>query len=194
MSEFLQAVRVDDVSGLMARLRAGDRVAAGQLVALFYPELRRLAQRHMRREGAGHSWQPTVLIHELFLELTHIKALNHQGPANMDDRKAFLGLAAHLMKRLLIHHSRPLSQRVNRIPATEELLSPLCSNGADELALVESLLGGLEAVDPEFRQIVELRVFEGFSVEEAAEQLDIPVRTAYRRWTFARIWLTRHLN
>jgi RNA polymerase sigma factor (TIGR02999 family) len=180
----------EQIAELMDRLRNGSKDAAGQLVALFYPELRRLARSHMRGERVEHTWQPTVLVNQLYLELLKIKALRKDESGEVDDRKAFFGLAAHLMRRLLIHHARPLEKQAQRV---EEVDFPQDS-GADDLAVVENLLSGLERVDPQFRAIVEMKALEGLSMEEIAEQLDIPLRTAYRRWTFARTWLARHLN
>ncbi|HLK68303.1 MAG TPA: ECF-type sigma factor [Bryobacteraceae bacterium] len=180
-----------EIAELMDRLRTGSKEAAGQLVALFYPELRRLARSHMRREAPGHSWQPTVLVNQLYLELIKIKALKKDERNDAkDDRRAFFGLAAHLMRRLLIHHSRPLAQQVEMTDLADDVL---IGSGTDELAVIENLLNGLEQVDPEFRTVAELKVFEGLSMEEVAAQLDIPLRTAYRRWTFARTWLAKHL-
>lgn len=181
----------EEVSTLMARLRNGNREAAGQLVALFYPELRRLAHSHMKRERSGHSWQPTLLVNQLYLELVKIKALHQEDGNEQCDRKAFFGLAAHLMRRLLIHHSRPLAQKVEKIGLDDDL--PLAADGAEDLAVVESLLEGLERMDPEFRRVAELKVFEGLSMEEIASQLDVPLRTAYRRWTLVRTWLARQM-
>jgi RNA polymerase sigma factor (TIGR02999 family) len=180
-----------EIAVLMDRLRSGSKEAAGQLVTLFYPELRRLACSHMRREAPGHSWQPTVLVNQLYLELIKIKALKKDGGDAYDDRQAFFGLAAHLMRRLLIHHSRPLAQRMEMTELGDEVLFE--GSDTDELAIVEDLLQGLDQVDPQFRTVAELKVFEGLSMEEIATQLDIPLRTAYRRWTFARTWLARHL-
>src|SRR4051794_11836982 len=111
----------DEVAELMDRLRRGSKEAAGQLVALFYPELRRLAHSHMQRERPGHTWQPTVLVNQLYLELIKIKALGKDDRAGQDDRRAFFGLAAHLMRRLLIHHSRPLAKQVEMTELGDEL-------------------------------------------------------------------------
>ncbi len=181
----------DEVAELMDRLRHGSKEAAGQLVALFYPELRRLAHAHMRREASGHSWQPTVLVNQLYLELIKIKALSKEGREGQDDRQAFFGLAAHLMRRLLIHHSRPLAQQAEMTELHEDL--QFDGSGTEDLAVVENLLQGLEQIGPEFRSVAELRVFEGLSMDEIGVQLGIPMRTAYRRWTFARTWLARHV-
>ncbi len=96
----------EQIARLMENLRLGSKEAAGQLVAIFYPELRRMARYCMRNEQAPHTWQPTVLVNELYLELLKIKALN-AAEERRSDREAFLGLAAHIMRRMLIHHARP---------------------------------------------------------------------------------------
>ncbi len=93
----------------MAAFRQGDKQAANELVEIFYPELHRLANSRMKRERAGHSWQATLLVNELYLELVKIKALPaREETGGGSEKAAFFGLAAMLMKRLLIHHSRPL--------------------------------------------------------------------------------------
>src|SRR5258708_40117622 len=109
-----QGPNPETVAGLMARFRHGDHAAAGQLVDLFYPELRRIAAARMRTERSDHTWQPTVLVNELYLELVKIKALRESDSGAESERSAFLRLAAFLMKRLLIHHSRPLSRRAQK--------------------------------------------------------------------------------
>src|SRR5689334_23385757 len=100
------SLQADAVSRLMARFRQGDQEAAGLLVELFYPELRRIAAARMRAERPDHTLQPTAVVHQLYLELIKVKALR---PATSDgepnEKAAFLGLAAYLMKQLLIHHA-----------------------------------------------------------------------------------------
>src|ERR1041384_551106 len=98
----------DSANRLMAEFRSGNPEAAGKLVDLFYPELRRLASSRMLGERANHTWQPTVLVHELYMELTRVKSLPPGSAQDQDEKHAFFALAAFLMKRLLIHHSRPL--------------------------------------------------------------------------------------
>jgi ECF sigma factor len=111
-----------EIRSLMSRFRSGDRAAADALVGHFYPELRRLAAARMQREREEHTWTPTVLVNELYLELVKIKAL----PAAEEDaseRDAFLKLAGHIMRRLLIHHARPLYRRAQKVDVNElELL------------------------------------------------------------------------
>src|SRR5438309_3186958 len=98
----------------MSSFRAGDAEAAGRLVELFYPELRRIAGARMRAERMDHTLQPTAVVHQLYLELVKVKALRPASSDTEDEKAAFLGLAAFLMKRLLIHHARPLAKRLEK--------------------------------------------------------------------------------
>jgi RNA polymerase sigma-70 factor (ECF subfamily) len=177
------------IAELMKDLRGGSKEAAGQLVAAFYPELRRMAARRMRSERTPHTWQPTVLVNELYLELLKIRSLHTID--NKSDREAFLGLGAHIMRRLLIHHARPLQRQVDKVELSDDLRFE--ANGLAELASIESLLTRLSKIDPQLRTIVEMRVFEGLSVREIATQLNCAPRTVDRRWSFARKWLEHQL-
>jgi RNA polymerase sigma factor (TIGR02999 family) len=172
---------------LMAEFRRGSPEAAGQLVDLFYPELRRLASSRMLGERGNHTWQPTVLVHELYLELMRIKALPADPTADQDERNAFFGLAAFLMKRLLVHYARPLPKRITKTEVNEAL--GMATSGEAGLAEIEALLSRLHAVDPKLREVVEMRVFEGLSREEIAARLGCSVRTVARHWDFAQQWL-----
>jgi RNA polymerase sigma factor (TIGR02999 family) len=174
---------------LMKSLRSGNKDAAGHLVAAFYPELRRMAARRMRSERAPHTWQPTVLVNELYLELLKVTAI--KTGEDTPDREAFLGLAAHIMRRLLIHHARPLHRHMEQVELSEDL--DLEANGAARIAEVEALLDRLSSIDPQLRTIVEMRVFEGFSIPDIAERLNCGARTVDRRWAFASKWLEHQL-
>ena len=174
----------------MKDLRSGGKDAAGQLVAAFYPELRRLAASRMRSENTPHTWQPTVLVNELYLELVKIKALNAE--EGRSDRDAFLGLAAHIMRRLLIHHARPLYRHVEPVELSEDLNLEKVAPG--DLIEIENLLDRLSGIDPQLRTIVEMRVFEGFSIPHIASHLNCATRTVDRRWSFARKWLEHQLT
>jgi RNA polymerase sigma factor (TIGR02999 family) len=180
----------DQIARLMGSLRLGSKEAAGQLVAIFYPELRRMARSCMRNERTPHTWQPTVLVNELYLELIKIKALN-EAEEHRSDREAFLGLAAHIMRRMLIHHARPLYRHAEAIDFGEEL--DLKTLGAADLAAIEDLLARLAKIDPDLRTIVEMHVFEGFTIAEIASHLNCASRTVDRRWSFARKWLEHQL-
>ena len=177
------------IAELMRNLRGGNQEAAGQLVAVFYPELRRMAARQIRSERTPHTWQPTVLVNELYLELLKISAI--KTGEDRPEREAFLGLAAHIMRRLLILHARPLHRKVEHVELSEDLdVEP---NGAARMAQVEALLDELSSIDPQLRTIVEMRVFEGFSIPDIASTLNCSERTVDRRWAFARKWLEHQL-
>src|SRR5260370_26386855 len=96
------------MSQLMRAFRQGDREAGGALADLFYPELRRLAASKMRGERAEHTWQPTALAHELYLEMVKVRSLGTPSDSSAEERAALLGIAGHMMQRLLIHPSRHL--------------------------------------------------------------------------------------
>ena len=171
---------------------AGRKATADQLFELLYPELRRLAAARMRREAGGHSWQPTLLVNELYLELLKNKALDRL-PGEAAQKHQFMGLAAFLMKRLLILHSRPLSQRAQS--AGLESLGDLPSDpNAESLQCVEDLLCRIERVDPNFRTVVEMKVFEGSTHEEIAARLGCTSRSVGTYWSFARQWLETELE
>lgn len=176
------------VPALMSRFRSGDREAAGSLMDLLYPQLKRLACAQMRSEGKPHTWQPTVLVNELYLELVKVRALRAAN-ADQEEREAFLSLSAHLMRRLLIQHARPLAKRVRK----EQLEDDLGEAGEQSLVEIEQLLQRLEEIDPNLRAVVELRVFEGLTAGEAAQRMGCSERTVARCWTFARNWLAQEL-
>lgn len=181
----------DRVKRLVAAFRAGDKQAANELVELFHPELRRLAAAQMRKEKAGHSWQPSLLVNELYLEMVKIRALEPAESDGGNDRAAFLSLAGLLMKRLLIHHARPLSQQAEKQEFNEEEFP---APGPASLVEMDRLLARLESIGPRLRQVVELRVFEGMTGEEIAARLDCGTATVARDWNFARRWLEKEMS
>ena len=158
-----------------------------------YPELRRLAASFMRSERPDHTLQPTAVVHQLYLELVKIKALRPAASGGAPDEKAaFLGLAAYLMKQLLIHHVRPLAKRV----AKSELPDMPDPQSASEHSLIEidDALSRLAAINPALRRVVELRVFEGLTREEVAQRMGCGTATIARHWNFARNWLEEVLG
>ena len=177
---------------MMADFRAGNQEAAENLVELFYPELRRMAAARMRGEPAGHTWQPTALVNELYLELLRIKALPPGARDDEQEKAAFLALAAYLMKRLLLHHARPLYRKVEK--ADVSAAAALAVSGEQGLREIEDVLTGLADIDPVLRMVVEMKVFEGLSREDIAERLGCSVRTVARHWEFAQQWLQEALS
>ena len=171
----------------MARFRNGDHEAAGRLVELFYSELRRIAAARMRAERPNHTLQPTAVVHQLYLELVKIKALRPAGSGGADEKAAFLGLAAYLMKQLLIHHARPLSKRAEKAELAD-LPGPR-SPAEHSLVEIDDVLNRLAAINPALRRVVELRVFEGLTREEIAREMGCGTATVARYWSFARNWL-----
>lgn len=186
--------RSTQINSLMKRFRGGDRRAAGELVDCLYPDLRRLAASRMYRERQEHTWTPTVLVNELYLELVKIRALR---PADVDqsEREAFLRLSGFLMRRLLIHHARPLSKKASKVPLSEAGLDlELDEDGMESLAQVESMLDRLAAIDPKLRVVVEMRVFEGRTGDEVASAIGCSPRTVTTHWNFAKRWLQREFD
>jgi RNA polymerase sigma factor (TIGR02999 family) len=182
----------DIVDRLFSDLRSGNREAINQIVEELYPELRRVAAAQMRRERPGNTLQPTALVHELYLELAKAKPLDARDTDAPDQKRKFIGLAGFMMMRLLIHHARPLYRRVEKLPLDEADVAGQPST--DKLAQVENLLRRLAAIDPDFRAVVEMKVFEGCSIEEIANRLSCGPRTVERRWHFAKHWLRRELG
>lgn len=177
----------DTVARLMANFRNGDHEAAGRLVEVFYPELRRIAAARMRSERPGHTLQPTAVVHQLYLELVKVKALRPASSGGVDDKAAFLGLAAYLMKQLLIHHARPLSKRAEKAELPD--LSDPHSRTEHSLVEIDDTLNRLAVINPALRRVVELRVFEGLTREEIARKMGCGTATVARHWSFARNWL-----
>ena len=138
----------------------------------------------MKGEQANHTWQPTGLVN---LELLKVKALRASDSDAEAERRAFLGLAGHMMRRLLIHHSRPLAKRVER---SELVDMPTRASPARKYWLkMEQALDRLATIYPNRRSVVELRVFEGPTGKECAERMGVSTATVSRYWEFARQWL-----
>ena len=179
------------IAELMADFRKGDRAAAGQLIELLYPELRRLAASKMRGERAEHTWQPTVLVNELYLALVRTNALHGGGNSDDEEQAVFLRLAGHIMKHLLIDHARPLYRRAAKVELKEA--PAFDDSDAESLQFVEHTLSRLAAVDPKLRTVIELRVFVGLTGDEIAGRLDCSPRTVANYWAFAKNWLEKEL-
>jgi len=179
----------DGIAQLMRSLREGSEQAARELMDAFYPELRRMAAARMKHERPGHTWQPTVLVNELYLELVKLRKLEGRDYTDEEEKAAFFHLAGSMMRRLLIHHARPLYRRVERVELSETAEPQAL--GLEGLADVEDALSRLAEVDPRFRSVVEMRVFEGLSGEEIAERMGCSRRSVTNYWEFARNWLRK---
>lgn len=187
-----QRAHLSDTLRLMSSYRQGDAHAAAELVKVFYPELRRLACARMKAERQEHSWQPTLLVNELYLELVKIKALHPASPNDQEEKAAFFGLAAGIMRRLLIHHARPLRQRAVKLELQDD--APDLTPGAQTLTELDDMLARLARVSPHLRTVVEMKVFHGSTMEEIAAQIDCAPVTVKRYWSFAKQWLADELT
>ena len=181
----------DDVTGLLLRWSDGDEAAADVLLPLVYAELRRIAARHLRRERREHTLAPTALVHELYLRLVD------QHRATWQNRAQFFGVAAEMMRRILVDHARArLAGKRGGFATVVSLDSVGDVSGtaaaADVLA-IDGAVNRLRARDPDQARIVELRFFAGMTVEETAFVLGRSARTVRREWRLARAWLFREL-
>lgn len=185
----MQSISQDSAALLTSDFRHVHGNPAGELVEQFYVELRRLAAAKMKGERSDHTWQTTALVNELYLELVKVRELTARNPVNEEDKAAFLGFAGNIMKRLLIHHARPLYRRAQKVPFEEGPEG--FAEGTEALREIDDALSRLAAIDPKFRAVVEMRVFEGLTSEEIAQRLNCSRRTVASYWNFARRWLEK---
>jgi len=181
-----------DVTRLLVEWSDGRADALDALMPLVYDELRRLARAYLGRERAGHTLQPTALVNEAYLRLVDQRSMRWQNRAH------FFGIAAQLMRRLLVDHARAANaeKRGGGMPrleldAAENAVAP--ESGVD-LEDLDRALDRLARIDPRQSRIVELRYFAGATNEETAEALGIAVATVKRDWTLARAWLRHELG
>lgn len=179
------------ITRLLIDWRAGDEQALGQLMPLVYLELRNLARRYLRRERPDHTLQPTALIHEAYLKLVDQDLPQWQGRAH------FYGIAARVMRQVLIDHARrhQASKRGSeheKISLDEAIV--YSRDRAAEFVALDDALAELARFDERKCRVVELRFFGGLSLEEIAEALGISVATVGRELRFASAWLHRQMS
>jgi RNA polymerase sigma-70 factor, ECF subfamily len=181
-----------DVTLLLSALRRGEDGAAAKLIPVVYDELRRLAASYMRRERVDHTLQATALVHEAYLKLVEQRTVNWQS------RSHFFGVAAQLMRRILIDHARGHTRQKRggseqrKVSLDEAFV--FSEQRADELLAVDDSLNLLAKLDPRQARVVELRFFGGLNVEEAAEVLGVSPKTVKRDWSMAKAWLYADLK
>jgi RNA polymerase sigma-70 factor (ECF subfamily) len=169
----------------------GDAAALEQLVPLVHDELRRLAQRYMNRERAGHTLQPTALVNELYLKLVNFKAVRWQNRAH------FFAMAARLMRRILVDMARARKNQKRGGGVPKESIDDAVMLAAEvtvDVIALDDAMQELERHHPRKCRVVELRFFAGLTVEEAAVALDVSTDSIKRDWRFAKLWLLRELN
>lgn len=180
-----------DITTLLSDLNVGNDKAAADLVVVLYSELRRLASGYLRRERSDHTLQTTALVHEAYLRLAD------QRDVHWKNREQFMGVAAQLMRRILVDYSRGHDAK-KRGQGFEKVFlqeAELASRGktADVLQL-DDALKHLAEFDPQQAQLVELRFFGGLSMEEAAGVQGVSRTTVKRNWNLAKAWLARELR
>jgi len=179
------------VTRLLVDWGNGDQQALEKLTPLVYQELKRLAARYLRRERREHTLQSTALVHEAWLRLIDQKQVQWQ------NRAQFFGIAAEMIRRILIDHARnrQAAKRGDgaiKLSLDDALATP---NRRDlELVALDDALHDLAKLDPQQGRLVELRFFAGLSIEESAEVLGVSPATVKREWTTAKAWLYRELS
>jgi RNA polymerase sigma factor (TIGR02999 family) len=179
------------ITQLLIAWSDGSRDAVEDLLPLVYGELRRLASRYLRHEPIGHTLQPTALVHEAYIRLIDQRRVRWRNRAH------FYGIAAQIMRRILVDHARAQAAdkrggEWDHIPLVEDRL-PSGTVDVDVVALDEAL-ERLAAVDPQQARIVELRYFGGLTIDEVAEVTRVSAATVVREWTVAKAWLRAELS
>lgn len=178
------------VTSLLMRWKSGDRAALEALIPIIYNELHRLARQQLRKERQNHTLQSTALVNEAYLRLIG------QDSGQLNSRTHFLGVAAHVMRQILVDHARARGavkrdggSRVELIESEHPVLEP----DADVIAL-EDALTELAKFDPDLCRVVEMRYFGGLSVEDTAEAMGVSPATIKREWAAAKAWLSHALR
>jgi RNA polymerase sigma factor (TIGR02999 family) len=180
-----------EITQLLMNWSRGDKTALDQLVPLVYPELRRLAKRHMGRENPEHTLQTSALINEAYLKLVD------QQNIQWTNRAHFFAMAAQVMRHILVDHARTRNYAKRgggavKLPLDEAVA--LTDQRAGELVALDDALKELAKLDDRRSQIVELRFFGGLNLEETAEVMNISISTVQREWRAAKAWLHRTMT
>ena len=180
-----------DVTSLLREWSRGDAGARDRLMALLYDELRRLAARALRGERSDHTLQATALVNEAYLRLVD------QRQVEWGDRAHFFGVAAHVMRRVLVDSARrhrAVKRGRGAAKVSLEAVEVSAPVAQVDLLALNDALEQLEARDPREARIVELRFFAGLTVEETARHLNLSPATVKNEWAIAKAWLYRELN
>jgi RNA polymerase sigma factor (TIGR02999 family) len=181
----------NDVTQLLVAWSNGNQAARDQLMSVVYEELHRLARRYMRRESPGHTLQTSALVNEAFLRLVDQRNVHWQ------NRTHFYGIAAQMMRRILVDYARGRNYAKRGAGAPTVTLDEgliVSDERSAEVVAVHEALEELSKIDARKGQIVELRFFGGLSIEETANILDVSPGTVMRDWTLAKAWLHREMS
>lgn len=175
------------ITRMLIELTDGNQEVVNQILPHIYDELKRLASSYLRRERPNHTLQPTALVHEAYMKLIDQKRVHWQNRAH------FFGIAAQVMRRILLDHARKHQAdkrggEVEKLPIEEEILVVSHDKSAELIAL-DDALEALAKIDEQKAKIVELRYFGGLSIEETAEVMGVSVPTINRQWRMAKAWL-----
>jgi len=180
-----------EITKLLKDWSGGDSTALDRLIPLVYDQLHRMAHQHMRRERAGHLLQTSALMNEAYLRIVN------QPDLKIENRNHFFGIAARLMRQILVDEARRRNSAKRGGDAIQVSLSEatdLAGEQATDVLALDDALRILEGIDGRQSKIVELRFFGGLSIEETAEVLKVSPGTVMRDWTFARAWLGNELR
>jgi RNA polymerase sigma-70 factor, ECF subfamily len=180
----------DNVSELLTKWSGGDKAALDELITLVYAELRKLAASYLRRRRDEHSLQATALVHEAYVRLAD------QDQISMAHRAQFFGLAAKVMRDILVDHARKrLAQKRGgeRLHLSLSKAERLGHKPEVEIVALDDALKVLAATNPQYSRVIELRFFGGLTIHETAEVMSLSHATTERYWSFARAWLRREL-
>ena len=180
-----------EVTHLLRRVRAGEDGAAEALFPLVYDDLREIARRTFRRERVNHTLQPTALVHEAWMRVAA------QTSGDWQDRAHFLGIAARVMRQVLVDHARrknALKRAGRHEPMTMERVPGEAQAQPLDVLALDAALQRLADLDARKARVVELRLFAGMTMDEVAEALAVSKRTAEGDWAFARAWLRGELD
>jgi RNA polymerase sigma-70 factor, ECF subfamily len=183
--------RPSEITSLLLAWSDGDRAALERLMPLVERELHRIARRYMRREDPGHTLQTTAVVNEAYLKLIDQRSVRWQNRAH------FFGVAARIMRRILINYARDRQRDKRGGKAVQVSLSEVavvCAEKSAELIALDEALQKLAEVDERKCRVVELRYFGGLSVEETAEVLGISTATVNRDWDMAKAWLAKKIR
>lgn len=184
---------MNPVTQVLEAIERGEAHAAAELLPVVYDELRQLAAQRLAHEQPGHTLQATALVHEAYLRLV--------GPgtpaAHWNSRRHFFAAAAEAMRRILVESARR-RQRIKRggdmVRAEIDAAEVVAPEIREDLVALDDALTKLAATDRVASELVQLRYFAGFTIAEAAEALDLSIRTTERLWSYARAWLHREMQ